>query len=811
MTFTKQPAFIVGCRGAGIGRGRHQKSTVEAMLEQAVVLNDFAPTFTRATSKWDSANNRIVGAGVRARRSLPLSRFLSTLADHIELTHTNLLPAGTSESFSQWTTKNNETVVDGATTGPDGVSPASSITRSSAVANCFMNGGNTLSVTSGQAYTMTVFAKAKSTSGRIGLRLSSTYPARVDAVYDLNAGTVVGSVAITWTGIVATIESVGNGWYRCRLTGVSDATVGTGAYLFGPTDSTLTTQAWEGISAVLADAYVFGAMVEAAASPSSYVSNRNLLLQSEAINVASWSKNRSTITADSTANPLTGLTTADTMVEDATATNTHSISQVFTKAASSLAFTYSIYFKAGVGTRNLYLQIDDGGGANGCKVVWGTDGSTQLAAVAIGAGFSGVSATVTAVPGQGGWYRGTMTCTTNSATSLRVVPGMSSGTNNIYSGDSTSSIIFFGQQLEYGTVATGYWANSTAIGLRATDSLSVNMAGWVDTRTNRLIFSEQFDNAAWVATDTTITANALADPNGNSYADLFTDGVAGTASVVQTITIPAGSGFTFAAHLKLGNNNWIRLNAVSGTDRITGWFNISAGTVGTAQTAGTGSGATLTIVNLGNGWYRCALSGIVSTTQTSISCSFIAVTADLSTTRVNGATWNVWGASAETSTSLGDYLPTAGTAFATPPTGLPITNGTIIAIGIPYGRGADGVGHAFAHCGDARFALTVTAGGLANINRDRSASVAFVEAAGVLESVAATWDAGIIRLYGNGVQLGTVATVATSAPFTTVTTTNIGDISSFAQTYMGHVIVIGFRRTLSAAEILTFWNGLSAA
>ena len=42
-----------------------------------------------------------------------------------------------------------------------------------------------------------------------------------------------------------------------------------------------------------------------------------------------------------------------------------------------------------------------------------------------------------------------------------------------------------------------------------------------EARTNLLTYSEQFDNAAWVKSNSTVTANAGAAPNGTATADLL--------------------------------------------------------------------------------------------------------------------------------------------------------------------------------------------------------------------------------------------------------------------------------------------------
>jgi hypothetical protein len=70
----------------------------------------------------------------------------------------------------------------------------------------------------------------------------------------------------------------------------------------------------------------------------------NSVLQSQTFDNASWTKTRATITTNATTAP-DGTLTADKLVEDTTATNTHSILESVTVPANAVV-TYSVFVKA---------------------------------------------------------------------------------------------------------------------------------------------------------------------------------------------------------------------------------------------------------------------------------------------------------------------------------------------------------------------------------------------------------------------------------------------------------------------------------
>lgn len=162
--------------------------------------------------------------------------------------------------------------------------------------------------------------------------------------------------------------------------------------------------------------------------------------------------------------------------------------------------------------------------------------------------------------------------------------------------------------------------------------------------TNLLLRSREFDNASWIKTDTTITANAANGVGGTATMDLCTEGTAASAQTRQTATITANSTDTFAIDVKRGNTDWIRLlvyETATPSNYVSGWFNSGAGAAGSAANGGTGTGAAVDIRNLGNGIYRCILTGAVNNSATAITARAHSASGDLASTRVNNATYYI--------------------------------------------------------------------------------------------------------------------------------------------------------------------------
>jgi hypothetical protein len=364
----------------------------------------------------------------------------------------------------------------------------------------------------------------------------------------------------------------------------------------------------------------------------------NMLLNSESFGGASWFPTglaATPVVSNITAAPDETIT-ADKIVENNIDT-THYIAQTNAYTAS-VTYTASIYAKA---AERQYVQIILTTAAFGSALTAGFDlsgsGSTVTSA--------GSTSSITSV--GNGWYRCSIraTATTSASTGVQIrLAGSLSTTPASYQGDNTSGLYLWGAQLgavTYETAPRAY--NST-------------------TPKNLLGYTEEFNvtTSGWTKFNSTITANATTDPNGNLNADkLVEQATTQNHNVNQAFSFVAGVPYTYSVYAKAAERQYIQIifttPAYSGN--FIGVFNLS----GNGATAVNVGGLTSSITSVGNGWYRCSITSTATTAgsatpQIRVTTSFSTTAA--SSTYLGDGTSGVylWGAQLSDSASMDPYV-----------------------------------------------------------------------------------------------------------------------------------------------------------
>lgn len=181
---------------------------------------------------------------------------------------------------------------------------------------------------------------------------------------------------------------------------------------------------------------------------------------------------------------------------------------------------------------------------------------------------------------------------------------------------------------------------------RASDAFRTNASGLIQrVPWNLASYSDDFSNAYWIKPSATITANSTTAPNGTLTADNISFASSGYVGVTRT----DNGSMTFSVYAKYNGTQWLCVENFNSNDKA-GWFDLLNGVVGASI-----NGATSSIENVGNGWYRCIVTMTTSSVTSSI-YAFFTVSANSGFTRSGNA--NFWGAQLVEGTTAQTYLPT---------------------------------------------------------------------------------------------------------------------------------------------------------
>jgi hypothetical protein len=148
--------------------------------------------------------------------------------------------------------------------------------------------------------------------------------------------------------------------------------------------------------------------------------------------------------------------------------------------------------------------------------------------------------------------------------------------------------------------------------------------------TNLLQDTRAADGASWSETRVSISADAIAGPDGTVTADKIVEDstASNTHYINQQETVVVGVQYEFQVTIKAAGRTWAYLRIYDGSLSKYAYFDLTNGVVGTVNSPATGS-----ITDLGNGWYKCSITWAVTDTS---GIFYISGTTANNTTSYNG-------------------------------------------------------------------------------------------------------------------------------------------------------------------------------
>ena len=203
--------------------------------------------------------------------------------------------------------------------------------------------------------------------------------------------------------------------------------------------------------------------------------------------------------------------------------------------------------------------------------------------------------------------------------------------------------------------------------------------------TNLLLRSEEFDDAVWSKIDTTITADDAVAPDGTTTADKLVEGSSTSVHITfQNTAVTAGQSYTASCFAKYDSRVFQMSFSLGlfGANAFAN-FDVENGVLGTV-----GSSATASIINFGNGWYKCIITATPTVSGNGgASLNLVqAINSVRNQSYAGDGTSGVfiWGAQLEEGSVATSYIPTVASTVTRAADSIIKTDSTILPTAYPF-------------------------------------------------------------------------------------------------------------------------------
>lgn len=334
----------------------------------------------------------------------------------------------------------------------------------------------------------------------------------------------------------------------------------------------------------------------------------NRVFNSEAFNNSTWNKVSTNVTANSTSSPI-GTTTADKVTR--TSTGANYLKTETSKGALQETYTSSVYVKQGSGDYFAMRVQGSYPSRVDLRFRFSTGSVTYYAA---SSNYTAISSNAERV--GNGWFRISMTYTTDAHTNVSNVLASRSTNGNIDNGDTSSTAFCYvwGYQFETGSELSPYVTNTSS-----TEASYSYVNRKVQTVSNYLNYSNQLSRTEWIKAGLTNTDGQLDHLGKFTGSRIQSVNSLATSYVYQeNYNYTSTEDFIFSFYVKSGDANYASIRLAVFTNSGTSLYSYLVVNLSDGSTSGVSDtiGLNFTTVEYQyDGWYKVSMGGSNSDIQ----------------------------------------------------------------------------------------------------------------------------------------------------------------------------------------------------